>query len=277
VAARPSVLLDVSRCAGPPAAPRVNYAARSAGGRASAAFTQGGFDAGAVIDGVAGESDNGWAYIGRLDEAVLTIALAPADAHPPGDAAAAEGRGSSAGAGVGDGDAGAAGSGRAEPGGGASAGGVRAGRIVIVSGSGLQDHHLTAFRVWASAPAGSAGGGPGAERVSEAGAWAKIPGLASQHPDVTVAEDGVSVTVKAGLVEVVLDFPPLLMSAMRLKVDDSDADANKNAIINEVEVLSHDSLARDATVEMTVFVDDAPIGPPRHIALPPPPPLVRGM
>jgi hypothetical protein len=275
VAARPSVLLDVSRCAGPPAAPRVNFAAQHAGGRARAVFAQGGFDAGAVIDGIAGESNNGWAYHGRLDEAILTIALAP-EALAPGGAAAATGASSSEGTGDNSGTSG--GSGVAGTGEAAGAGGFRAGRIVIVSGSGLDDHHLTAFRVWALAPTGSSGGEPAAERAlgmpdggEEADGWTRIPGLTSQHPDVKVAEDSVSVTVKAGLVEVVLDFPPLLMSALRLKVDDSDADANKNAIINEIEVLSHDSMARDATAVMTVYVDDAPMGAPRHITLPPPP------
>ena len=52
---------------------------------------------------------------------------------------------------------------------------------------------------------------------------------------MSVADDGVSVFVKEGAGEVTLDFLPVVMRALRIKVDGSDAAANSNAIINEIE------------------------------------------
>jgi len=207
VAARPSVVLDLSRCTGPPAVPRVNFAAQRAGGRASAVFTQGGFAAGAVIDGIASEPSNGWAYLGRLDEAVFTITFSQGStAGDPNDKESINVEGAES------------------PG--SSTRGVPAARIVIVSGSGQADHHLTSFRLWVSPIEGVDSTGAEEEdptaRWAEDGKdilWRKIPGCISQNPAVVVAEDGVSVSVKAGEGEVVLDFPPLLISSLRIKVE----------------------------------------------------------
>ena len=216
VAARPSVVLDLSQCTRPAAAPRVNLAASA---HARAAFTQGGWDAQAVVDGIADEPDNGWAYLGRLDEANLTLTLAAGTRE--------SGRAGEDGAGDG---VGAVGAGEGQL--------PRAARVVIVSGSGRDDHHLTAFRIWAALGDGAGRGGGdvgGREGGWDDGEFTSIPGLLSQKADVSVADDGVSVFVKEGAGEVTLDFLPVVMRALRIKVDGSDAAANSNAIINEIE------------------------------------------
>ena len=262
VAARPSVVLDLSQCISMPAGPRINLAAQCHGGRASAAFTQGGWDASAVIDGIASEPDNGWAYIGLVEKAFLNIHLAPPSGSPSGDG--------------GSSDSGEANVGDSTTAAGENAASALAARVVIVSGSGRMDHHLTSFRLWVASGDAASGsectdaGGQGGGDAPEV-CWIKLPGLSSRHADVSVAEDGVSVAVKAGVGEVVLDFPPRQISALRLKVDGSDAESNNNAIINEVEVLTSDGLAGDRRMaEMTVYVNDESMGTPRYLPLPSP-------
>jgi hypothetical protein len=246
VAALPSVVLDLSRCSGTHAEPRINLAAHLVGARASAMFTQGGFNASAVIDGIADEPDNGWAYFGHLNEAILTITFDAVNGAGSVGGVSSDGAGTSVrnvkgGTEVGDG----------------TPARVLAGRIVIVSGIGRGDHHLTSFRLWASEVSvvspKDATSGEGEEGSQEAHPahpsqtsegeegetieWRKIPGLSCEKADIVVGEDGVSVWVKAGVGEVMLDFPPLQIRSLRLKVDSSDAESgNNNAIINEIEV-----------------------------------------
>ena len=245
VAALPSVVLDLSRCSSTHAEPRINLAAHLVGARASAIFTQGGFNASAVIDGIADEPDNGWAYFGHLNEAILTITFDAVNGAGSVGGVSSDGAGTSmrnvkGGIEVVDG----------------TPARVLAGRIVIVSGIGRGDHHLTSFRLWASEVSvvppkdATSGGGeeggqeahpahpsPTSEGEGETIEWRKIPGLSCDKADIVVGEDGVSVWVKAGVGEVMLDFPPLQIRSLRLKVDSSDAESgNNNAIINEIEV-----------------------------------------
>ena len=209
VAARPSVVLDLSHCSSPAPTARVNFATH-AGTRASAVFTQGGgWDAAAVIDGIASEAENGWAYLGRLEEAILTVRFAAGDGSYVQDSGEV------------------AGDGNADNGGEAhvkQAAGVPAARVVIVSGCGFADHHLTSFRLWISsserveASEGVADTAASQEDDDVELMWTRIPGLASTHSDVVVGADGVSVSVKPGIGEVVLDFPAISIAALRIKV-----------------------------------------------------------
>eukprot|EP00960_Hanusia_phi_P070708 767372-Hanusia_phi.AAC.2 len=73
--ATPSFLLDITRCITEDEGQGINLASTSRGTRVIAGFEQQGFEAHQAIDGVSGAFDNGWAYLGRLEEAWLMVKL----------------------------------------------------------------------------------------------------------------------------------------------------------------------------------------------------------
>ena len=187
-------------------------------------YEQPGFPAAAAIDDVADSAENGWSFLGQMGRAVLV-------ARVPGDAAE----------------------------------GVS--RMVLVSGLGREDHHLTAFRIQQLAAAGPGRGGPrgGQDPGGECpwgpeddGGWEALPGLRSEQEEVAVGADGVSVEVLPGTVEVVLDFAPLLGArCVRVQPERSDCAETDNAVVNEVEVVSHAGGGRWEQVRAEVALDGA--------------------